>query len=61
VQQELQAQNVQYLPELARIAARHMVAVSNGNPPSRDQALADLKSVLPPAAPTPASPQPSRR
>ena len=57
VQQEMQAQNVQYLPELARIAARHMVAVSNGNPPSREQALADLKAVLPPPAPT----QPARR
>jgi hypothetical protein len=57
VQQELQAQNVLYLPELARIAARHMVAVSNGNPPSREQALADLKSVLPPATPA----QPARR
>jgi hypothetical protein len=57
VQQELQAQNMQYLPELARIAARHMVAVSNGNPPSREQAMTDLKAVLQPAAPT----QPSRR
>jgi hypothetical protein len=46
VQQELQAQNVQYLPELARIASRHMVAVSNGNPPSREQAMADLTAVL---------------
>jgi hypothetical protein len=52
VQQEMQAQNVQYLPELVRIAARHMVAVSNGNPPSREQVMADLKSVLPPATPT---------
>jgi hypothetical protein len=57
VQQELQAQNVQYLPELARVAARHMVAVSNGNPPSREQAMADLTAVLRPAAPA----QPSRR
>lgn len=57
VQQELQGQNVQYLPELARIAARHMVAVSSGNPPSRDQALADLTAVLQPTAPA----QPSRR
>jgi len=57
VQQELQGQNVQYLPELARIAARHMVAVSSGNPPSRDQAIADLTAVLQP----PASPPPSRR
>ena len=57
VQQELQAQNVQYLPELARVAARHMVAVSSGNPPSREQAMADLTAVLRPAAPA----QPSRR
>jgi hypothetical protein len=57
VQQELQAQNVQYLPELARIAARHMVAVSSGNPPSREQAMADLTAVLRPAAPA----QPARR
>jgi hypothetical protein len=57
VLQELQGQNVQYLPELARIAARHMVAVSSGNPPSRDQAIADLTAVLQP----PASPPPSRR
>jgi hypothetical protein len=57
VQQELQAQNVQYLPELARIAARHMVAVSSGNPPSREQAMADLTAVLRPATPA----QPSRR
>jgi hypothetical protein len=57
VQQELQAQNRQNMPELARIAARHMVAVSNGNPPSQDQAIADLTAVLQP----PASPPPSRR
>ncbi|MCA3422987.1 MAG: SUMF1/EgtB/PvdO family nonheme iron enzyme [Roseomonas sp.] len=57
VQQELQAQNRQNMPELARIAARHMVAVSNGNPPSREQALADLTAVMQP----PASPPPSRR
>jgi hypothetical protein len=57
VQQELQAQNVPNLPEFARIAARHMVAVSNGNPPSREQAMADLTAVLRPAAPA----QPSRR
>jgi hypothetical protein len=57
VQQELQAQNVQYLPELARIAARHMVAVSSGIPPSREQAMADLTAVLRPATPA----QPSRR
>lgn len=57
VQQELQAQNMQYLPELARIAARHMVAVSSGNPPSREQAMADLTAVMRPAAPA----QPVRR
>ena len=57
VQQELQAQNVPYLPEFARVAARHMVAVSSGNPPSREQAMADLTAVLQPAAPA----QPSRR
>ena len=57
VQQELQAQNVPNLPELARIATRHMVAVSNGNPPSREQAMADLIAVIRPPAPA----QPARR
>jgi len=57
IQQETEAQNLPYLPEMARVAVRHMVAVSNGNPPSRDQAMADLKAVLAPATPTP----PARR
>jgi hypothetical protein len=57
VQQEVQAQNIPNLPEMARIATRHMVAVSNGNPPSREQAMADLTAVLQPAAPAP----PARR
>ena len=57
VQQELQEQNVPNLREFASIAARHMVAVSSGNPPSREQAMADLTAVLQPAAPA----QPSRR
>jgi hypothetical protein len=57
VRQETEAQNVPYLPEFARVAARHMVAVSSGNPPSREQAMADLTAVLQPAAPA----QPSRR
>ncbi|MCA3310558.1 MAG: SUMF1/EgtB/PvdO family nonheme iron enzyme [Roseomonas sp.] len=57
VQQEVQAQNIPNLPEMARIATRHMVAVSNGNPPSREQAVADLTAVLRPAAPAP----PARR
>jgi formylglycine-generating enzyme required for sulfatase activity len=61
VQQEVQAQNLQYLPELARIATRHMVAVSNGNPPSREQAMADLTAVLRPAASPQAPPQAPRR
>lgn len=51
VLQELEAQNLQYLPELARIAMRHMVAVSGGNPPTREQAVRDLVAVLPPAGP----------
>ena len=57
VQQELQAQKVPYLPDLARVAARHMVAVSNGNLLSQEQAMADLSAVLQPAAPA----QPLRR
>jgi hypothetical protein len=61
VQQEVQAQNLQYLPELVRIATRHMVAVSNGNPPSREQAMADLTAVLRPAASPQAPPQAPRR
>jgi len=61
VQQEVQAQNLQYLPELARIATRHMVAVSNGNPPSREQAIADLTAVLRPAPSPQAPPQAPRR
>jgi len=57
VLQETEAQNLQYLPQMVRVVVRHMVAVSNGNPPSREQAVADLTAVLRPAAPT----QPSRR
>ena len=57
VRQETEAQNVPYLPEIVRVAVRHMVAVSNGNPPSREQAMADLTAVLRPAAPA----QPARR
>jgi hypothetical protein len=53
VLQEFQAQNIPNLPEMARIATRHMVAVSNGNPPSREQAMADLTAVLrPPSSPS---------
>ena len=51
VHQESQSQNLQHLPELVRIATRHMVAVSNGNPPSREQAMADLTNALRPAPP----------
>jgi hypothetical protein len=59
VQQELQAQHVQFLPELARIAARHMILVSNGNPPSREQIMGDIMAVLRPA--TAPMPSPSQR
>jgi hypothetical protein len=57
VLQETEAQNLQYLPQMVRVVVRHMVAVSNGNPPSREQAMADLTAVLQPPAPLP----PSRR
>lgn len=76
VLQEFQAQaaNVPFLQEIARVAIRHMVAVSNGNPPSREQAVGDLIAVrdqpgtppvaapraMPPAAPQQRQP-PQRR
>ncbi len=54
VQQELTGQNLQYLPELARLAMRHMLAVQSGNPPSSENALADLMAITRPA---PSQPQ----
>ena len=45
VLQELQGQTLPLLPEIARVAIRHMVAVSGGNPPTQDQAVQDLIAV----------------
>lgn len=55
VQAELGLQSIRYLPELARLAIRHMVAVTSGNPPTREQVVQDVLAVAPQAA-TPAPP-----
>ena len=61
--QELQAQaaNVPLLQEIARVAIRHMIAVSNGNPPTREQAVRDLIAVRDQQGPPPAAPQQQQR
>jgi hypothetical protein len=57
VLQELQAQNVTYLPDIARVAIRHMAATVGGTPPGREQAVQDVIAVLRrPAPAAPASP-----
>lgn len=53
VLQELQAQGVEYLPDIARVAMRHMAAVSAGSPPAREQVVQDLLALLPQQAPAP--------
>lgn len=54
VVQELQAESLQSLPDIARVAIRHMIAVSGGNPPTREQVMQDLLAVqAAPAAPPP--------
>jgi hypothetical protein len=63
VVQEFQAANAPSLPELARLAARHMQAVAGGRPPTQEQVVADLLATNAPPAPPqrPGATPPARR
>lgn len=66
VLQEFQGRNLPLLPEIGRVAIRHMAAVSGGDPPSREAAVQDLIAVRrqqasPPAAAPPSQPAPQQR
>lgn len=59
VVEELKAQNVAGLPELAQEAARHMVVTSSGNPPAPERVREDIIAAARRAAPTPPQTQPA--
>jgi hypothetical protein len=58
VEEELRGQGVPQLPELARLAARHMVLAAGGNAPSPERAVRDIVEAAATAQAAP--PQPRR-
>jgi hypothetical protein len=62
VTEELRAQGLAFMPELAQAAVRHIVAAASGAPPTPERAERDIMAVLAPPAParTPPPQRPSR-